>query len=333
MSEFIHKSTGYRSSWQQELGQSFVNAESLMVHLELEKILAAPKQTLMFPLRVTRAFASRMEKANINDPLLRQVLPLNEELTVAPGFTDNPVGDLEAAAVPGVLHKYSGRALLITTGHCAINCRYCFRKNFPYSNHSVNPGKLAVALRYIESQPDIFEIILSGGDPLVLSNGKILELISQIEAIPHISRLRIHSRVPVVLPSRIDSELLTGLSLSRLKPVIVVHINHPNEIDQSVVDKISLIRSYFIPVFNQAVLLKGVNDSVETLTELFEKAFDSGIFPYYLHMLDKSTGNTHFEVTEKYCNELQENLRKNTPGYLLPRFVREQADLPYKLPI
>ncbi len=322
-------------SWQQELAHSFSNLNELFVYLSLDpaKLDSEYAAAANFPFKVTRSFASRIEKGNINDPLLRQVMPLQDELVDRPGFVDNPVGDLEAIAVPGVLHKYEGRALLIVSGACAINCRYCFRRNFPYSDAQLSKQRKALALDYINNHNDITEVILSGGDPLILSNQYLDELIKNIAGIHHVRRLRIHTRLPSVLPSRVNADLIKVLTDSRLNVVIVVHINHPNEINAEVEHAISQFARAGIPVFNQAVLLCGINDNLKTLCALFETLFDAGIFPYYMHALDKTKGTQHFEVAEDRIRYLQDAIRRKLPGYLIPRFVKEQPGKPYKIPI
>jgi EF-P beta-lysylation protein EpmB len=335
MTQTLRKLQNQPISWQEELANSFQNIEQLFEYLELDSRLAPARQSQRspFPFRVTRSFAAKIEKGNINDPLLKQILPSTLEFKNPPGFVDNPVGDLEAIVTPGLLHKYQGRVLLITTGACAVNCRYCFRRNYPYSGNQLGISSRGDALRYIETRPEIKEVILSGGDPLVLANSNLEELIARISAIDHVERLRIHTRIPSVLPSRIDRELVRILKTTRLKTVIVTHINHPKEIDEPVRTAVSLLLKAGIRLLNQAVLLKGVNDNPAVLSELLETAFDCGIHPYYLHMLDRAAGAAHFEVTEDYSHHLEETLRNNLPGYLLPRFVREIAGEPYKVPI
>lgn len=323
------------ADWKKELADSFQSVDELLQHLQLDPqdcgLSILPNHPFRF--RVTRAFASRMEKSNPADPLLRQVLPLADENRPGDGFSSDPVGDLDAGTVPGVLHKYHGRVLLVTTGHCAINCRYCFRREFPYSDHSTPAGRHDALLDFLHAHSEIREVILSGGDPLVLSDRKIAQLIAALETVGHLQRLRIHSRIPVVLPSRISAPLLRILATSRLKPVMVLHMNHPNELDTAVRNAVSGLRAANIPVFNQAVLLRGVNDDTATLKRLFESGFDAGIQPYYLHALDRARGTTHFEVEDSELERLQENLRTLLPGYLLPRFVRETAGARFKIPV
>jgi EF-P beta-lysylation protein EpmB len=323
------------SAWQEELARSFRNVEQLFEYLDLDIRRICPKRlsTAGFPFKVTPGFAAKIEKGNIDDPLLKQILPSTEELQRTPGFVDNPVGDIEAIAAPGLLSKYQSRVLLITTGACAVHCRYCFRRNYPYSGNQLGTSGRAEGLRYIQSHPEISEVILSGGDPLMLTDSSLEELITAISAFEHVQRLRIHTRIPSVLPSRVDSGLLRILTSNRLKTVIVTHINHPREIDDMVRTAVTSLLDSGARVLNQAVLLKGINDDPDTLSELFETAFDSGIHPYYLHMLDKASGTAHFEVAEEYSILLEETLRKTLPGYLLPRFVREIAGESYKVPI
>ncbi|MCI0654303.1 MAG: EF-P beta-lysylation protein EpmB [Methylococcaceae bacterium] len=322
-------------SWQEELANSFQNVEQLFEYLGLDPRGLPPTQSASnpFPFKVTRSFAEKIERGNINDPLLKQILPSMAELTNPPDFVDNPVGDLEAIATPGLLHKYYSRVLLITTGTCAVNCRYCFRRNYPYSGNQLGISGRAEALRYIESRVKIKEVILSGGDPLVLANPGLEQLIGAIAAIQHVERLRIHTRIPSVLPARIDPDLVRILETTRLKTVVVTHINHPREIDAKVRIAVASLLDAGVRVLNQAVLLKGINDDPEILSELLETAFDAGIHPYYLHMLDRATGTAHFEVAQDYSLYLEKTLRNNLPGYLLPRFVREVVGLPYKVPI
>ena len=321
------------SSWQRELARSFSNLNELFQYLDLGPSALNPEYNPVtgFPMKVTRSFASRIKKGDINDPLLRQVLPINKESLSQPGFVKNPVGDLEAITVPGVLHKYKRRILLIVSGGCAIHCRYCFRRNFPYSEAQLSKQRKARALDYIKHHQDITEIILSGGDPLLVSDPHLGELINDISAIPHIRRLRIHTRLPCVLPSRINAELINVLTRSRLKVVVVIHINHPNEIDSDVRHAISILKQADIPVLNQSVMLRGINDDPDILTALFETLFDAGVVPYYMHRLDKAKGTQHFEVSTEKCRILRDTVRKILPGYLVPQFVREQSKIPYKV--
>jgi EF-P beta-lysylation protein EpmB len=289
--------------------------------------------TSHFPFRVTKAYAERIRKGDFNDPLLRQVLPDIAEKLEAAGFNSDPVGDLSSVSHPGVLHKYQGRALLVTTGACAIHCRYCFRREFPYEGQQLVKSRELAALESIGEDPSIQEVILSGGDPLVLSNQRLAGLVSSINRIPHVRRLRIHSRLPIVLPSRVDSELLALFGTARLRVVMVIHANHPHELDGPVGQAILAMTRLGMTVLNQSVLLRGINDSADSLVELSEKLFESGALPYYLHLLDRVTGTAHFEVPEGQARQLMDELRKQLPGYLVPKLVREIPGAPYKQPV
>jgi EF-P beta-lysylation protein EpmB len=286
-----------------------------------------------FPLRVPRAFIGRMRKGDPADPLLRQVLPLGEELDEVPGFTRDPVGDLPSVAARGLLHKYQGRVLLITTGACGVHCRYCFRRHFPYAEENARSGEWQQALDYLKGDASINEVILSGGDPLTLSDGRLAALVRALEAIPHIKRLRIHTRQPVVLPSRVDEPLLAWLKACRLQKVVVLHMNHAREMDEAVQAACARLREAGATLLNQAVLLRGVNDSAETLRELSETLFAAGVLPYYLNLLDPVAGAAHFDVPETEALELMAAIRACLPGYLVPKLVREVPGAPSKMPV
>lgn len=323
------------AQWQIDLAHAVSDPAELLRLLELDTSLleAARAAGREFPLRVPRAFVMRMRKRDSADPLLHQVLPLGEELVTAPGFGNDPVGDLASCATHGVLHKYRGRVLLITTGACAVNCRYCFRRHFPYIEENARSGHWQSALQYIGDDSSITEVILSGGDPLSLNDHILSALAEALQQIPHVKTLRIHSRQPVVLPSRIDDSLLGWLGPCRLRKVVVLHTNHAREIDATVTNAVTKLRTAGARVFNQSVLLKGVNDSVEALAALSEALFDAGVLPYYLHLLDRVRGAAHFEVTENRARELMHGLRARLPGYLVPRLVREIAGAPNKIPL
>lgn len=285
--------------------------------------LRAP--TRRFPLRVPRGYVARMRPGDPADPLLRQVLPLAEEDTLTTGFGKDPVGDLAALAGPGVLHKYHGRALVITTGACAIHCRYCFRRHFPYADAQGRNSDWAAVLDYLAQDESIEEVILSGGDPLALSDSRLATLTQGLDQIPHLQRLRIHTRLPIVLPERVDADLLAWLSMTRLKPVMVLHANHAQELDDSVSAALARLSHIGVCLLNQSVLLRGVNDSVVALRTLSEHLFACGVLPYYLHLMDRVQGAAHFEVQEAQARSLIQELGAQLPGYLLPRLVREQA--------
>ena len=283
-----------------------------------------------FPTFVPLEFLSRIRSGDLNDPLLRQVLPVEEETKVANGFSSDPVGDLSAMATPGVLHKYNGRALVITTGACGVHCRYCFRREFPYSTASDGAQSHQSVIEYLRRTPSIEEVLLSGGDPLTLVDDKLLALISQIESIAHVRRLRVHTRMPIVIPQRVTPALVTALKESRLAIWFVVHVNHAQEWDESVAQSIASLIDAGIPVLNQSVLLRGVNDNVDALTDLSRLLVNQRVQPYYLHQLDRVRGAAHFEVAESVGLELVEQLRGILPGYAVPTYVRETQGEPSK---
>ncbi len=315
------------TKWQTELGNAFTNFGDLLKFLNLspEFLPCSELAALSFTMRVPVGYAECMEKGNPNDPLLRQVLPVSDELNSYPGFINDPVGDLDAAKPGGIIHKYHGRILLITTGGCAIHCRYCFRRNFPYADLQLNKARVQEALQYIHDNPDINEVILSGGDPLLLSDNRLNLLLREISQFPHIKRIRIHSRIPIVLPSRITSQLLENFNRLPQQIIMVLHCNHSNEISQDVVQACSMLKQHQIQLFNQAVLLKGVNDQIEQLVQLSEKLFANNIIPYYLHLLDKANGTGHFDVAETTAIAIMNGVKAKLPGYLVPKLVRETA--------
>lgn len=321
-------------TWQAELAAAFTRPEELLDFLDLPELKQVHPAAAVaaFPLRVTRSFAERMVKGDPADPLLRQVLPIADEGLDAPGFLADPVGDLASVAAPGLLHKYQGRVLLVATGACAIHCRYCFRREFPYGAEQMSRQREGAALDYMRGDASIREVILSGGDPLVLSDERLAELLRKLEAIPHIQRVRLHSRLPVVLPSRVTEGLAALLANTRLQAVMVIHANHGREIDQAVGRAVARLREAGVSLLNQSVLLRGVNDSAATLAELSEALFAQGVMPYYLHLLDKARGTAHFEVAETVARDLHVQLRRTLPGYLVPRLVREEPGAPFKLP-
>lgn len=325
------------NDWQQELQRAVTSVDELLAILGLDKKHLHPGSAkLKFPLRVPRPYLARIRKGDASDPLLRQILPLRDEDTASPDYSLDPVNDLSNCRSNGILHKYHGRVLLIVTGACAIHCRYCFRQHFPYSEQSLG-HKLDEALSYIEQDTTVEEVILSGGDPLSLTNARLFELCQRIEEIPRIQRIRVHTRLPIVVPSRIDNEFSHWLNSRKKHYLIVFHINHPKEIDDDVARAIARTRK--ATLLNQAVLLKGVNDSVETLAALSQRCFDVGILPYYLHLLDRVQGSAHFAVAKTRAHQLMRELAILLPGYLVPRlacdtggssklaFLQEQAGL------
>jgi len=325
----------FTKNWQQQLAEAFNNIEDLCryLHLSPDDLPVSIAAAESFPLRVPLSFAACMEKGNPHDPLLRQVLPIKEELFAYPGFSNDPVGDLASATRIGVLHKYHGRVLFINTGSCAINCRYCFRRNFPYADLQLSKQKEDAAIKTIQNDTSISEVILSGGDPLLLSESRLARLIRQLDGIKHLKRIRIHSRLPIVLPARITDEFINTLTQSPKQIIIVVHCNHANEINDRVIAACNSLRNSAITLFNQSVLLKGVNDNAEVLCKLSEQLFSHGIIPYYLHLLDKATGTGHFEVSEEDALALIRQVQTALPGYLVPKLVKERAGAESKQPI
>jgi EF-P beta-lysylation protein EpmB len=333
--------------WRRALALGVGSVDELLDLLELPRTVATPggspgvlsatreatqETTQRFPLRVPRGFVARMRKGDPKDPLLLQVLPQVRELDPVPGFSTDPLGERRASPRPGLLHKYQGRALLVVTGACAIHCRYCFRRHFPYEGH-VGTERWVEALGHLAADSSVTEVILSGGDPLVLSDRRLSALAREIAAIPHVRRLRVHSRLPVVLPERVTGDLLGWLCGTRLIPVMVIHVNHPREIDRPVAEALGRLRSAGVTVLNQTVLLAGVNDDATVLAELSERLFDAGALPYYLHLLDPVAGAAHFEVPEVRARALARNLAARLPGYLVPRLVREVAGAAAKVPV
>lgn len=286
-----------------------------------------------FPLRVPRGFVARMRRGDPNDPLLRQVLPLDDEDRPVPGFDLDAVGDLDARGGRGVLHKYHGRALLIATGSCAVHCRYCFRRHFPYHRETAAASDWKAALSHIAKDRSISEVLLSGGDPLSLSTDRLRALTEPLSELSHVRRLRLHTRLPVVLPERVDGELLAWLSALPWPTAVVLHANHGNELDPSVAGAVAALRSTGATVLNQSVLLREVNDSIDALAELSERLFEIGVLPYYLHQLDRVAGAAHFEVDDARAIGLHRSLVERLPGYLVPRLVRERPGQPAKTPV
>lgn len=325
----------YNQHWRHALQTAIRDPRELLEILDLpEKLISGLGQaSRTFPLMVPRGYVSRMRRGDPDDPLLRQVLPLTVEDKVIPGFIQDPVGDMNSVAGPGLLHKYKGRVLLITTGACAIHCRYCFRRHFPYTTSSISRSQWSEIMTFLEMHQEIDEIILSGGDPLVLDNNKLTELVSSLESLHQVKRLRIHTRLPIVLPERIDEGLLDWVQRSQMHIVFVIHGNHANELDSTVQIALQKLRKAGVTLFNQSVLLRGINDNVKSLHELSIKLFEYGVIPYYLHLLDPVAGASHFEVSEPLAKSLMRNLRTHLPGYLVPKLVREEPGQPAKTDI
>ncbi|MEY2726163.1 MAG: L-lysine 2,3-aminomutase [Planctomycetota bacterium] len=321
-------------NWQQELSQAIRSADELLRRLGLDALGGGHGEAAGdFPVLVPQSFLERMQPGNPRDPLLLQVLPQVEELQPVAGFVPDPVGDVAARRSPGLLHKYHGRALLVVTSVCAIHCRYCFRRSYPYAEDPRRPDDWDPAMQVLAEDTSIHEVILSGGDPLSLSDRRLEELCERLSAIPHLERIRIHSRWPIVLPSRVTSQLIGLLQSLRQQPVFVVHANHPQEIVGECEAVLRQLVRSGIPVLNQAVLLRGINDSADVLEQLCRKLVNLGVMPYYLHQLDRVVGSAHFEVSETVGRGLESELRRRLPGYAVPRYVRAEAGAESKLPM
>lgn len=321
--------------WQQAWREAVRDPRELLAMLGLEALAArvSDEAAAQFPLRVPRGFIARMHRGDPHDPLLRQVLPLDDELRTVPGFGLDAVGDAQAKTGPGVIRKYRGRALLVATGSCAVHCRYCFRRHFPYAEETAARDGWREAVALIRADTGIDEVILSGGDPLSLATPKLAELTAVLAGIPHVRRLRIHSRLPVVLPERVDDALLGWLAALPWPVAVVVHANHANEFDVHVDAALARLRDAGATLLNQAVLLRGVNDSVDALAALGERGFAAGVLPYYLHQLDRVHGVAHYEVPDDEARALHAALAARLSGYLVPRLVREVAGDPGKRPL
>ncbi len=319
-------------SWQNAMKHAIRNSKELCEALSLsfETVQTSVGGESQFPVFVPLEFLSRMRPGDVNDPLLLQVLPRAEESLVDPAFEDDPVGDRQVEKAPGLLHKYHGRVLLIVSGACAVHCRYCFRRHYPYATAPKSTERWLPALEYILSDSSIHEVILSGGDPLTVVDEHLAELVERLDAIPHLRRLRIHTRLPVVIPQRVDQHLCHWLTKTRLSKWIVLHINHPQEIDEHLVNSISRLQGTGATVLNQAVLLRGINDSVQPLESLCERLVDCGVLPYYLHQLDRVSGATHFEADRAKGLEIVNELARRLPGYAVPKYVVEIAGEPNK---
>lgn len=314
--------------WQGQLRDAITSRADLLAELglaeaDLRHDAGAARD---FPLKVPRSFVRRMRPGDPGDPLLLQVLSSPREMEAAPGYVPNPLGE-SGDALPrrGIIHKYHGRVLLVVSGGCAVHCRYCFRRHFPYDENRNNREQWREALAYLREDSSIEEVILSGGDPLVVGDDYLRELVDDIARVPHVTRLRIHSRLPIVIPERVTRDLLDAVSHRDLQTVLVVHCNHANEIDEAVAAAMRAARERGVTVFNQAVLLRGVNDSLDAQLALHKALFAAGILPYYLHLLDKVQGAAHFDVPERRARILMNELAARLPGYMLPRLAREVA--------
>jgi EF-P beta-lysylation protein EpmB len=320
-------------SWQQALKDAIRDPVELCRVLKLNCESQAVRAARKFPLLAPRGFVARMRPGDRADPLLKQVLPLIEEDAEVAGYTFDPLQEGAALGAPGLLQKYAGRALMVTTGACAVHCRYCFRRHFPYQETSALAAGWEQAIDRIAADDSIEEVLLSGGDPLMLVDETLSELAHRLATIGHLRRLRVHTRLPIVVPERVCRSLLNWLCGTRLRPIMVVHANHPAEIDEPVAEALGRLREASVPLLNQSVLLKGVNDDAEVLIELSRRLVDLGVMPYYLHQLDRVAGAAHFAVSEDAGRQMIGRLRAALPGYAVPRYVRERPGAASKLPL
>lgn len=328
-------SDGGLPRWQRTLANAITDPADLVARLQLDRTLLAGAEAghRLFPIRVPEPYWRRMKSGDAQDPLLLQVLPQIAEGQPTPGFIADPLGEAAASAGTGVIQKYRSRALLMLTGACAINCRYCFRRHFPYADNRLQPAHWQAALDVLRQSPEINEVILSGGDPLAMNDRLLGRLVQELETIPHLRRLRLHTRLPVVIPGRVDSALLGWLGGTRLQTVTVLHINHPREIDADVTAAMQALKGSGTTLLNQSVLLRGINDRADILVDLSEALFEAGILPYYLHAFDPVDGAAHFAVSDDRGRELIRELLAELPGFLVPRLVREVPGATSKWPL
>lgn len=335
MAHIVTLNTPSREDWLSQLADVITDPDELLRLLKIdadENLLSGREAKRLFPLRVPRAFAARMEKGNPYDPLLLQVLTSQQEFVAAPGFSTDPLEE-QHSVVPGLLHKYRNRALLLVKGGCAVNCRYCFRRHFPYADNQGNKRNWQVALDYIAAHPELDEIIFSGGDPLMAKDHELAWLLDALESISHIKRLRIHSRLPIVIPARITEGLVERFTQSTLQILLVNHINHAQEIDDEFRQAMHKLKIAGVTLLNQSVLLRGVNDSAQALADLSNALFDAGVMPYYLHVLDKVQGAAHFMVSDDEARAIMRELLTLVSGYMVPKLAREIGGEPSKTPL
>ncbi len=321
-------------NWLKQLANGISDPQKLLEQLEIDP---EPWQNgfdarKLFAQRVPQSFVERMQKGNPFDPLLRQVLPLSAEFEVHPGYSNDPLQE-QNNDIPGLLHKYRNRALMIVKGGCAINCRYCFRRHFPYQENKGNKTTWQQSLDYLAQHDELNEVILSGGDPLMAKDDELRWLVDHIADIPHVKRLRIHSRLPVVIPARVTDELVSLLAGTRLQVILVTHINHAQEINQELSDALSKLKCVGVTLLNQGVMLKGVNDSVDAQVQLSEALFDSGVLPYYIHVLDKVQGAAHFFISDQQAKAIMAGVIERVSGYLVPKLTREIGGRSSKTPL
>lgn len=320
-----------RPTWMDHMRDAFRDPLALATHLRLSLADLPPLAPGgRFPLLATRPFVNRIRPQDPRDPLLLQIWPDAAESVVDAAESSDPVGDTRAWQAPGLLRKYSSRALVVATGACAIHCRYCFRQEYPYAQ---DPSEWTARLDWLRAHPEVDEVVLSGGDPLMLSNSTLAVRWSALEAIPHLRTIRIHTRLPILIPARCDDGLCAILRSSRLRVAMVLHSNHPREFDAETDQAIDRIRKTGTVVLNQSVLLAGINDDPDTLQALSQRLWQAGVLPYYLHALDRVRGAGRFSVPDRKGRELVEELRTRLAGYLVPRFVREIEGMASKTPL
>lgn len=318
--------------WSTELAQAIKTPAELLplLGLKAEDLPNAALAMQSFRMLVPRPFVQRMTYGNPHDPLLKQVLADDIEMQSTAGYSKDPLNESAHTPQKAIVHKYERRVLVITTGVCAVNCRYCFRRHFPYGDNQLAQKEWDSVIAYLEQHPEVNEVILSGGDPLMLKDSQLAKQIDRLNALPQLKRLRIHSRLPVVIPSRINAELLAWIQLCRLDVVLVLHSNHGNEIDQTLAEKVSLLKQAGVTVLNQGVLLKGVNDTVEAQVELSERLFAAGILPYYMFTFDPIEGGAHFDLSVEHAQTLMGQVAQKLPGYLMPKLAKEIPGQPAK---
>ncbi|GAA0310329.1 EF-P beta-lysylation protein EpmB [Psychrobacter aestuarii] len=322
-----------QKNWQTQLSEAISSVDALLAELSLSEHRAQFYTPQHFKLRVPRGFVAKMRAGDINDPLLKQVLPDVQEQIAVTGYVSDPLSENTQNPIKGLLHKYQSRVLMPITGACAIHCRYCFRQHFDYNANMPTAQISSEIVAYIEDNPEINEVILSGGDPLSISNRRLFAWLEVLEGIEQLHTIRLHTRLPVVIPERLDDDLLARLQASRCQIVMVIHCNHANEIDANTARYLQRVRDAGITLLNQAVLLAGVNDSLEAQIDLSKTLFDSGVMPYYLHLLDKVAGAAHFDSHESDAIRLYWQMLAALPGYLVPKLVKELPNKPFKVPI
>ncbi|MGE4349452.1 MAG: EF-P beta-lysylation protein EpmB [Candidatus Berkiella sp.] len=321
------------NTWQQSVKQLITCPTALLQFLELQPSQLAWQIDKHFPLRVSISFAAKMQKANPHDPLLRQVLSSQEESLPTHNYTKDPLQEKAVNPIPGVLHKFKSRVLLTLTQSCPIHCRYCFRRYFPYEANRISTKTWPAIKAYLQADPSIQEIVLSGGDPLMLPDERIGEFLAYLEDVQHIKIIRFHTRFPIIIPERITPDFVNMLNQSRFKKIMIYHVNHAQELCATIKAGVSLLQQAQIPILNQSVLLKDVNDKAQTLIDLSWQLFEHGILPYYIHLLDAVEGTGHFAVDKREAFVLEQSLRHHLPGYLVPKFVKEVPGEPAKVPL